>query len=698
MFKKKPIYIVGLILFTALLIANLAIRFLVPTAGGGRGELPSTGSSRPDRGDFNAGDFGGNMPDMGDFDFGDFGGGQMPDMGEFDFSDFDGQFPGNTDSASTDSGSLLTTIRNGFWPILIVCVLGDALCIFMLMRISKAEGVPEEDEEDTVPRRDYTNPILAVVAAVLVIAVILTGLPSGNQGGGIEAEISVLEAQATQNDIAGIFSGSGTLQSSDAAQMELPSGITLTAYNVKSGDTVLAGDVIAQVDKTSVLTTIYEIQAMIKEMDEEIAEVQGNTLSDSLTARAAGRVKVIYVSEGDSIAAAMYENGAVILLSLGGSMTAIVESDADASVGQTVTVTLSDGTQIEGKVQQVRGGKITITTTDDGPTPDDTVTVSTEDGEELGSGTLHISSPLKVTGYWGTVGSVEVSVGDEVTMGDTLITLNDIADVARYQALLSQRETLTDLVAELTVIYQDGCIMAAADGIISDLQEDVPYAKLTASTKARTTVTMAPTDSGMTSMGGFNTGTDAGTTDSSSGMDFGTQEEQEANYAVTKTTVCAITPAETMTVDVSVDELDILSMAVGQEITVTLDALPGQSFTGSVQKIDTTGTNDGGSTKYTVTMELPRTEQMLGGMNASVRIEVSRMEAVLTVPAEAIYEDGTRTYVYTAMDEKTGEPASPVEVTTGASDGAVIEILSGLAEGDTVYYSYADSITYNFKT
>ncbi len=117
-----------------------------------------------------------------------------------------------------------------------------------------------------------------------------------------------------------------------------------------------------------------------------------------------------------------------------------------------------------------------------------------------------------------------------------------------------------------------------------------------------------------------------------------------------------------------------------------------------MQKIDTTGTNDGGSTKYTVTMELPRTEQMLGGMNASVRIEVSRMEAVLTVPAEAIYEDGTRTYVYTALDEKTGEPASPVEVTTGASDGAVIEILSGLTEGDTVYYSYAESITYNFKT
>ncbi len=35
-------------------------------------------------------------------------------------------------------------------------------------------------------------------------------------------------------------------------------------------------------------------------------------------------------------------------------------------------------------------------------------------------------------------------------------------------------------------------------------------------------------------------------------------------------------------------------------------------------------------------------------------------------------------------------------MTTGSSDGESIEILSGLTEGDTVYYSYADSIVYRF--
>ena len=52
--------------------------------------------------------------------------------------------------------------------------------------------------------------------------------------------------------------------------------------------------------------------------------------------------------------------------------------------------------------------------------------------------------------------------------------------------------------------------------------------------------------------------------------------------------------------------------------------------------------------------------------------------------------DGT--CVYTALDSETGEPASPVMVTTGVSDGETVEILSGLNQGDTIYYSYYDTL------
>ncbi len=643
-FKKKPIYIAGIILFTLLILADLAVFFLLPT-GGGRGDMPSFGGSFGDMGDF-----GGQMPDMGDFDFGN-----MPNMGG---SGFGGQRPGGSQMGSTQS-SLLGRIRNAFWPILIICILGDGLCIFMLMRISRREENEDiQEAEDDLHRIKRTNTVLAAVAGVLVVAVVLTSLPNGNTGGGMEAEMSTEQAIAELTDIAAVFSGSGTLQSSSALEMQIPAGVSILSYTAQKGDTVEPGDVLAYVDKTSVQKTIYEVQALLDKLDAELFQVQGNTLEDSIVSQVSGRIKAIYVAAGDSVAAGMYENGALLLISLGGSMSVTLESDAELSPGQSLTVILSDGTQVEGKVQQAQDGKITVTTTDNGPVHGDAVSVENEDGEAIGGGILEVSSPLKVMGYAGTVSSIQVSVDDMVSSGDTLLTLSNAADLARYQQLLQDRENLTDILAQLSTLCREGAVKAQAGGILTRIGADS-----TAAVSAST------------------------------GGSFGAQPGQEASYTVEMSALCAITPAEIMTINISVDELDILTLAAGQEASITLDALPGQSFQGIVQKINTTGTNDGGSTKYTVTMEVPRTAQMLSGMNASVRIQVSSMENVLTVPAAAVFEDGNRCYVYTALD-KNGEPANPVEVVTGCSDGQVIEILEGLSSGDAVYYSYADSIVF----
>ncbi len=843
-FKKKPIYILGIVLFTLVLLADLVIYFAVPAAGnwdtvpnmGGSFDAESFEGMMPDG--FDAESFGSGRPDGSNF------GGEMPDMGSdatmpnrTDDSNFAGGFdstnrPNRGQMGTADGNGFLSAIRSWFWPILIICILADGLCIFMLIRISRSnrkEEEPEEENEDSRSRRDPTNTWLAVIAVILVGAVTLTGLPSGSSANAMEANTSVQQAEAAVADIAGVFSGSGTLLSSDADTVELPATVKITSYTVKNGDTVQVGQTIAHVDKTSVLKAIYEVQSLITEMDAELAEVQSDTLADEITARADGRVKAIYVSKGDSIAAAMYEHGAVILIALGGSMTVEIESEETVSVGQSMTVTLSDDSQIEGKVQQVRDGKITVTTTDDGPTPDDTVSVATEDGTVLGSGTLRIASPMKVTGFFGTVDKIKVKVGDDVEAGDTLLTLQDTEDLARYQQLLRQRQELTALLSELNVMYQEGTVKASAAGVVTQIDEDVEYLPLSAAANGGYTasnmaasssssgyitdpaegsepagpdappsgdaeppvqtpssgvfagkvtkvtygalqIRISETDmtgitaaelenmeeslftaeqqyapdldvavnlyrNGQTVPSSVNAiqagdrvllyvengvvtqidlvvGTGA-TTPSQGGTPGGnlqfpsaggsfsspsstTEEEELAVYEVTMTALCAITPAETMTIDILVDELDILTLAAGQEATVTLDALPGQSFIGTVKKINPTGTNEGGSTKYTVTMEVPRTEQMLDGMNASVLVEVSRLDAVLTVPAAAVYEDGNRTYVYTALAEESGEPAVPVDVVTGASDGTSIQILSGLSQGDTVYYHYADSIVVRF--
>ena len=152
-----------------------------------------------------------------------------------------------------------------------------------------------------------------------------------------------------------------------------------------------------------------------------------------------------------------------------------------------------------------------------------------------------------------------------------------------------------------------------------------------------------------------------------------------------------VVPQDAMTVEVVVDELDITSVAVGQEAEITVDALPGRAYTGVVQQVDPNGKNNGGNTKYTVTISIPRDEKMLNGMNATAILTVGVTDEVLTLPAAALTQKGRRTLVYTGYDPAAETLLDPVEIVTGVSDGVTVEILEGLTEGQTVYYAYYES-------
>lgn len=165
-----------------------------------------------------------------------------------------------------------------------------------------------------------------------------------------------------------------------------------------------------------------------------------------------------------------------------------------------------------------------------------------------------------------------------------------------------------------------------------------------------------------------------------------TREEEFALFSLEKTPLLQVTPQEELTVPLSIDELDILSLSLGQTAEITVDALPGQSFTGTVTGIDTAGLSSGGNSKYAVEITLPRTENTLGGMNATVTVTVAVRENVLRVPAEALTESVSGTLLYRSLDGD-GALSDPVAVETGLSDGAYVELLSGLGEGDSFWYT-----------
>lgn len=145
-----------------------------------------------------------------------------------------------------------------------------------------------------------------------------------------------------------------------------------------------------------------------------------------------------------------------------------------------------------------------------------------------------------------------------------------------------------------------------------------------------------------------------------------------------------------MCLSVSVDELDINSVEEGQAAVVTFDAIENKEFEGEVTKIGSTASVNGGVAKYTVEITIPKDDEMKQGMNASATITTEERKDVLTLPMNALQEQGNKTFVYTEK-KSDGTLSGEVEIQTGLTDGSTVEITDGLEEGDTVYYMRSDN-------
>jgi HlyD family secretion protein len=138
-------------------------------------------------------------------------------------------------------------------------------------------------------------------------------------------------------------------------------------------------------------------------------------------------------------------------------------------------------------------------------------------------------------------------------------------------------------------------------------------------------------------------------------------------------------------IDVEIDEIDISQIAVGQEVLITLDALPDEEIAGHVEAIAPTASSaDGGVVSYVVTVAIEPTDAHLRpGMSANTTITTDRKENALIVPNRYIQIDRESGKMYVERLEEDGL-TSRVEIETGMRDEFSSEVVAGLEEGDTL--------------
>jgi HlyD family secretion protein len=134
---------------------------------------------------------------------------------------------------------------------------------------------------------------------------------------------------------------------------------------------------------------------------------------------------------------------------------------------------------------------------------------------------------------------------------------------------------------------------------------------------------------------------------------------------------------------VEVDEIDIPDMEVGQEVIITLDALPDREFDGVVATIYPLPLEVGGVVVFNVKIELdvPEGSGIRVGMSAETDIVLAKRTDALLVPDRAISKDSEGN---TIVNVVVGKELEERPVVVGISDGFDTEIISGLKVGETV--------------
>ncbi|MEI7810020.1 MAG: efflux RND transporter periplasmic adaptor subunit [bacterium] len=147
---------------------------------------------------------------------------------------------------------------------------------------------------------------------------------------------------------------------------------------------------------------------------------------------------------------------------------------------------------------------------------------------------------------------------------------------------------------------------------------------------------------------------------------------------------------------VSLNEVDIAKIKLGQKTTLTFDAIPDLTVTGEVSEIDAIGTVSQGVVSYNVKISFDTNDSSIkSGMSVNASIVTNIKQNILTVPVNAVKNQNGTSYVQTFTTEllkaQTGVTGSPsltppanTTVTTGTSSDSLIEIVSGLKEGDIV--------------
>lgn len=507
------------------------------------------------------------------------------------------------------------------------------------------------------------------IGAVMVIGAVILVPKIFLKPKAVSAGAEAVNTAAVQKgSITSELSSSGTIAPKDTYNVtSLAAGEVITA-DFEEGDQVEKGQVLYVIDASSMESQLnsakntleraqsaYELA--VEDYNEAAGKFSGNTYKSTKT----GYIKTLYITAGDKVS----------------GNTKIADIYNDKMMKLRVPFLSAEAAMIGG------GGQGVVTLTETGEQLLGTVTAVSNMEEALSGGRLvrYVTLQVENPGGLTTEHTATATIGEWVCAAegnfeagvDTVMS----ADLSSSVEVESMNVNEGDYVSRGTAVFK--MTGKTAENLLRSYKDTMHKAQESLESA------QSKADSTRDSYENYTITAPISGTVITKNVKAGDKVSAGNSSAVTLVTIYDLSQ---VTFEMSVDELDVQSVKVGQTVQITADAFEDQTFTGKVTNISLASSNSNGVTNYPVTVTLDEVGSLLPGMNVDGLIILDEASDVLMVPVDALMR-GNKVYVKddTVTEKQGAVPAGfrSVEVETGLINAEYVEIVNGLSEGDVVY-------------
>lgn len=520
---------------------------------------------------------------------------------------------------------------------------------------------------------------LIIGVGVVLALCVAGGLFVRNQMSTVQAQLAGTGEVVTAfvGDLSAGTTATGQVTARQTAQLALPTSGTVAEVAVQVGDAVTAGDVLVRLDTAVLERAVTDAEQSLIIQEANLAVLQEPATAVAITAAEASVASA--QAQLDDLLAGPTE------AEIAAAAADVEAAQADVAAASTRLNNAQNGASAaEIQAAQLALGQAQTTATQ--ATEQHTTILATIQDSNTPGGMLDMLNEAELAARVNVLQANAAAAAAQETLNNLLSgNPNDVASAQASLATAVAQRNLAQAQYELLLAPASASQIAAAEATLAQAQANLAQLQR-GPTAAQRTAAEVQVENARINLERARLNLENGTLIAPFAGVVTAVHVQPGEVA--NGILVELSDNNDLEVVLSVNEVDLSQIEMGQETMVTLESWPDTPIPGRVTAVAPAATSAVGSSlvNFPVTISLDETALPIRvGMTANAALELARRENTLLVPNGAIQvdrESGTYNVILVQTDAQGQTVYETVPVTIGLRDGRYTEVTSGIQEGD----------------